>query len=124
MNYFQKTDTLSTTFGVRLITEGCAQVTRAERIEELGILQEEDSKRVKRWGQPASATREAAGTNLAPSRSPHDVLLENFAVLRKVGSSSLTGEDGLGWKRDGWTERLRPPTRRVEISIIQVQGRE
>lgn len=47
---------------------------------------------------------EAAGTNLALSRRPQDVLLENFAVLRKVGSSSLTDEDGLGWEQDGWTE--------------------
>lgn len=65
------------------------------------MLKEEGSKRVKRWGQTTSATWEAAGTNLAPSRSPHDVLLENFAVGRKVGSSSLTDEDGLGWERDG-----------------------
>lgn len=64
---------------------------------------------------------EVAGTNLAQSRSPHDEK-ENFAVLRKVGSYSLTDEDGLVWEWDGqWP---RPRIRRAEISIIQVQGRE
>lgn len=68
---------------------------------------------------------------MARSRSVHNEK-ENFAVLRKVGSSSLTDEDGPG-PGMGWTEtevsdqmggNLHHPSTRPGVGSDRVEERE